>query len=73
MKRGLQRSPQLGCNGGGVGDAAYLGQQDRELVSGQAGDGVHVAHHAGQARPDLGQHLVAVVVAEGVIDLLEPV
>jgi hypothetical protein len=43
------------------------------LPTAQAGHGVHLAQHPGQAGPNLGQQLFAVVVAEGVIDLLEPV
>gem|GEM_PF-6623330 len=37
------------------------------------GDGVDAAQHPGQAGPDLSEQFVAVVVAEGVIDLREAV
>ena len=48
-------------------------QEDRELVAAQARDGVVLAQQAREALADLAQHLVAVVVAEGVVDLLEAV
>ena len=48
-------------------------QEDRELVAAQARDGVVLAEQAREALAHLAQHLVAVVVAEGVVDLLEAV
>ena len=49
------------------------GQQDRELVAAQAGDGVPGTHRVGEPGRHLAQHLVAGAVPVGVVDLLEPV
>ena len=51
----------------------HVGQQNRELVPAQTGDGVGDPQHTGQPRPDLAEQLIAVLVAEGVVDLLETV
>jgi hypothetical protein len=48
-----------------------VGQQDRELVAAQPRDGVARAQHAGDPRADELEQLVAAVVAERVVDLLE--
>ena len=48
-------------------------EQDRELVAAEAGDGVGRAHRVGQALADVAQKLIAGVVPEAVVDLLEPV
>ena len=48
-------------------------EQDAELVATEAGDGVGLAQDAVQARADLAQEEIAGVVAERVVDLLEPV
>jgi hypothetical protein len=48
-------------------------QHDRELVAAQAGERVLVAQQPGHARTDLAQDLVAGMVAERVIELLEAV
>ena len=55
------------------GGARQIGQHDAELVAAQPRHHVFVAQHARQARPDLLQQLVAEVVAERVVDLLEVV
>ncbi len=60
----------------GVGRArAALGAGDeqRELVPTEAGGQLARAEHRGDARTDLAQDLVAAVVPERVVDLLEPV
>jgi hypothetical protein len=49
------------------------GQQDGELVAAEPGDGVDRPQRATQPFADLHQQLVAVVVAEGVVDLFEAV
>ena len=48
-------------------------QEHRELVAGEAGQRVRLARRLDEPRGDLAQQLVAVAVAEGVVDLLEPV
>jgi len=48
-------------------------QQDRELVAAKPSDGVLLAEQLAQAGADLAQDLVAVVMAEGVVDLLEAI
>ena len=48
-------------------------QQDDELVTAEPGDAVALAHDGGQPRADLLQQQVAMVMAESVVDLLEPV
>jgi hypothetical protein len=50
-----------------------LGQQDGELVAAEAGDGVGAAQRAGEPPGDLDQQRVAAAVAQGVVDVLEPV
>ena len=50
-----------------------LGQDDAELVAAQAGHGVLGPDVIGEALGQLGEQLVAAVVAEGVVDLFEPV
>ncbi len=55
------------------GGRAQAGQQHRELVAAEPRDGVDLAQRRPQARTGLAQQLVAVVVAEGVVDVLEPV
>ena len=48
-------------------------QHDRELVAPEPGERVLLAQQRAQARADLAQHLIAGVVAERVVELLEPV
>ncbi len=50
-----------------------LGQQHPELVTAQAGHDVVVTQHRRQPGPDLLQQLIAEMVAQGVVDLLEVV
>ena len=57
----------------GVGHRAHVGQQDRELVAAEARDDVVVPQRAAQPLGDLLEQLVAAVVAERVVDVLEPV
>jgi hypothetical protein len=47
--------------------------EDHELVAAEARDGIVRAHDAAKARRDLAQDLVADVVPEGVVDVLEVV
>ena len=54
----------------GIGDVR---QQDDELVAAEPGDAVAFAQDACQARADLLQQQVTVVMAERVVDLLEAV
>ena len=49
------------------------GEQHGELVAAEAGQRVAAAHRVAQPRRDLDEQLVAVVVAERVVDLLEAV
>ena len=56
-----------------LGHAGHRRQQDGELVTAEATDGVHVAQGRPEPRPHLAQQLVAVGVAEAVVDLLEAV
>jgi hypothetical protein len=48
-------------------------QHDRELVAAQSGDGVHAAQQPAHARRDTLQHVIAGLMSERVVDLLEPV
>ena len=48
-------------------------QDDRELVAPEPGERVVLAQQRAQAGADLAQHLIARMVAEGVVELLEPV
>jgi hypothetical protein len=73
-----QREPGMGLLGGVHGDVGPLQrlltrQQHRELIAPQARDGVDLPERGLESLADLDQQLVAVVVAEGVVDLLEPV
>ena len=73
LERPLQGAVQAGGHLGhdaAVGDVA---QQHGELVAAQAGEQVAAADDRAQAARDLDQQLVAVVVAERVVDLLEAV
>ena len=54
----------------GVGQ---VGQQDDEFVAAEAGDAVALPQHPREPRADLLQQQVTVMVAESVVDLLEPV
>ena len=69
--------PEAGQKLLGHGRGAVAGldtrEQDRELVAAEAGHGVDLAQGGLEPLADLDQELVAVVVAEGVVDLLEPV
>ena len=57
----------------GVGHRPDVGQEDRELVATQAGHDVVVAQRAAQPLGHLLEQLVPAVVAERVVDVLEPV
>ena len=48
-------------------------RQDRELVAAEARDQPALADPLGQSRPEVGQQIVAVLVAECVVDVLEVV
>jgi hypothetical protein len=68
----LQRGPQPQPGGAGGRLVARV-EDDRELVAAEAGQRVLRAQHGLQAGPDLAQDLVAGVMAEGVVELLEAV
>jgi hypothetical protein len=72
VKRFGQAVQQALGDRGGVGWVG-VGQQDRELVAAKAHQQVVGVEVVGQARADLAQELVAHVVAERVVDLLEAV
>ena len=57
----------------GVRLPVHAGQEHAEFVTAQAGQGVPGPEHRRDPGPHLGQHPVAVVVAHGVVDLLEAV
>jgi hypothetical protein len=57
----------------GVVGRFEIGEEDGELVAAHAGDGVALAQDRAQPRRDRAQQLVAEAVAEGVVDVLEPV
>ena len=50
---------------------ADVGDEQGELVAAEAGDGVGAAQHLLEAPAHLDQQAVALVVAEGVVDVLE--
>jgi hypothetical protein len=50
-----------------------VGQQDRELIAAKSHQQIVATQVAGQAGADLAQELVPHVMAEGVVDLLEPI
>ena len=50
-----------------------LRQQDGELVAAEPGDRAGLSDRGGQARPHLDQEQVALLVPEGLVDLLEVV
>ena len=56
-----------------VGRVVRRLHQDDELVAAEARDQILGAHDPAQPRADLDEHLVADVVAEGVVDVLEVV
>ena len=60
-------------DGGGVAEGRQPGHEDGELVAAEAGDHVVGPGHPVEAVPDLDQQLVAHVVAEPVVDVLEAV
>ena len=68
-----QRGEDLLGHERGVGRVPRLGQEDRELVAPEARDRVHRAEQSPQPLRELLQQKVAELVAEGVVDLLEPV
>ena len=59
LQRAVQAGGDLG-HGAAVGD---VGQEDRELVAAEAGQDVLAAQDGAQARGDVDEQLVAVVVA----------
>ena len=66
----LARVPPRDLVGGGP---VRAGQTDPKLVAAEPGDGVRLPHRPLQAGTDLLQDHIAVVVAEGVVDLLEAI
>ena len=71
-ERLLERGAQPQARGAGRGLVAGL-EDDRELVAAQPRQRVVLAQQLLQPRADLAQHLVAGVVAERVVELLEAV
>ena len=71
-ERFLERGAQPQARGAGRGLVAGL-EDDRELVAAQPRQRVVLAQQLLQPRADLAQHLVAGVVAERVVELLEAV
>jgi hypothetical protein len=68
----LQRHAQLvGHRAGSLGGGAR--EQDGELVPAEPGDGIGFPQRPGEPLADLDEELIAMVVAEGVVDVLEPV
>jgi hypothetical protein len=68
----LQRHAQLvGHRAGSLGSGAR--QQDGELVPAEPGDGVGFPQRPCEPLADLDEEQIAMMVAEGVVDLLEPV
>ena len=57
----------------GVEEAADVRRKYGELVATEAGHGVGIAHHVAESFGHLDQQRVPSVVAEGVVDLFEPV
>ncbi len=72
-ERLLEDGPQLVGDGDGAVAGGDPGQQHGELVTAQPRDGVDLAERALEPLADVDEELVAVVVAEGVVDLFEPV
>jgi hypothetical protein len=71
-QRLLGRGPQLlGHRGRALGGGAR--HQHGELVAAEAGHGVDLPQRPLEPGPDLAEQLVAVMMAEGVVDVLEPV
>ena len=71
-ERALQRRPQPQAGGARRG-LVTRGEHDGELVAAEPRQRVALAQRHLQPRPDLAQHLVAGVVAERVVELLEAV
>jgi len=70
----LAARTRVGCDVPGVGaDRGVLGEQQPELIATEPGDGVLGAQDLPHPWADLLQQQVAVVVPEGVVDLLEPI
>ena len=67
-----QRSAQLDRDSGGL-VVVGVAEQDRELIAAQAHQQVPVPQVLAQAGADLDQQLVPHVMAQAVVDLLEPV
>ena len=72
LEGALERAPQPQA-GGARGRLVAGREHERELVAAEARERVVLAHRAAEPRPDLAQHLVAGVVAERVVELLEAV
>ena len=72
LKRALQRSAQTQRGAACPRLVAWL-VCHRELVATEACEQIILAQQRAQARTDLPQNLVARVVAERVIELLEPI
>jgi hypothetical protein len=73
LERVFERRPQPGGDRHGVLEAGRARQEDRELVSAEAGELVAVAQHRAHAPGGLAQEGVAVVVAQRVVDVLEAI
>ena len=72
VERPLERAAQPQA-GRARGDLVAGREHEGELVAAEARERVVVAHGAAEPRADLAQHLVAGVMAERVVELLEAV
>ena len=69
----IERGANLLGRIGGSARVPEAGKQDAELVSAEARDRVAVTQRRAQALADVLEQVVALLVAEGVVDLLEAV
>ena len=73
VERRLQGRPDLLGGHQCARHPVDLRQQDGELVTAEPGDGIGIAQRRGEPPSDLDQHGVTHVVAQAVVDVLEPV
>jgi hypothetical protein len=73
LNRNVERDKHPPRNVLDIQKSADRGNQDRELVAAEAGDGVSPAKASGQPSGDIAEEPIALVVPQRVVDLLEPV
>ena len=73
LERAVEGLEHLGGHEFGLFHGVEVGDDDRELIAAEAGDGVGLAQNNLQTLRDLLEDVVAGLVTEGVVDLLEPV